>query len=81
MPDHSNPSGAAPALPLHDGYTRELCDTIAGWNYDRLPPEVVSTSKALILDTLGALVHVESPGSILRPYLDILEERGVLLPA
>lgn len=63
MPDHSNPSGAAPALPLHDGYTRELCDTIAGWNYDRLPAEVVSTSKALILDTLGAIAGAShAPG-------------------
>ncbi|MCE2947702.1 MAG: MmgE/PrpD family protein [bacterium] len=63
MPDDSSPSGARPALGLPDGYSRELCDRIAGWQYDRLPAAVVDTSKALILDTLGAIAGAsQAPG-------------------
>jgi len=46
---------AAKTLPLPDGYSRALCNTIAGWTYDMLPAKVVQTTKALILDTLGVI--------------------------
>ena len=46
---------AAKTLPLPDGYSRALCNTIAGWTYDMLPAPVLHNVKALILDTLGVI--------------------------
>lgn len=40
---------------LEEGYSRRLCGEIAQWRYDMLPEPVVSTVKALILDTLGVI--------------------------
>jgi 2-methylcitrate dehydratase PrpD len=33
----------------------DLCAAVAEWRYEQLPPEVVATSKALLLDTLGVI--------------------------
>jgi len=46
---------ATKTLPLPDGYSRALCNTIAGWTYDMLPVPVIRSVKALILDTLGVI--------------------------
>jgi len=32
-----------------------LCETVATWRYEQLPPEVVATCKALLLDGLGVI--------------------------
>jgi 2-methylcitrate dehydratase PrpD len=40
---------------LGEGYTRALCDTIASWRYEDLPPAVIATAKALMLDVLGVI--------------------------
>lgn len=40
---------------LDDGYSRALCEQIAGWRYEMLPDAVIRTAKALILDTLGVI--------------------------
>lgn len=67
MPAHSSPSQPstpdAPPLGLDDGYSLRLCETISQWHYDMLPPQVIETSKALILDTLGAIAGARNaPG-------------------
>jgi 2-methylcitrate dehydratase PrpD len=46
---------ATKTLPLPDGYSRALCNIIAGWTYDMLPAPVIRNVKALILDTLGVI--------------------------
>ncbi len=46
---------SAKTLPLPDGYSRALCNTLAGFGYDMLPAPVLRTVKALILDTLGVI--------------------------
>ena len=46
---------ATNTLPLPDGYSRALCNTIASWTYDTLPGPVLHNVKALILDTLGVI--------------------------
>jgi 2-methylcitrate dehydratase PrpD len=45
----------ANTLPLPDGYSRALCNTVASWTYDTLPAPVLHNVKALILDTLGVI--------------------------
>ena len=46
-----------------DGYTRALCENIAGWRYEDLPQDVVKTAKALIVDTLGVIAGAaRAPG-------------------
>lgn len=45
----------AKTLPLPDGYSRALCNTIAGWTYESLSASVRRNVKALILDTLGVI--------------------------
>src|SRR5688500_12937338 len=35
--------------------SRTLCENIAAWRYEQLPPAVVKTVKALMLDTLGVI--------------------------
>ena len=61
----ANDSAAAPfatSLP-QDGYSRELCERLAGWHYDMLPTNAVATAKALILDTLGVISGAaQAPG-------------------
>ena len=46
---------ATNTLPLPDGYSRALCNTIASWTYESLPAPVLHNVKALILDTLGVI--------------------------
>jgi len=46
---------AAKTLPLPDGYSRALCNTLHGFTYDMLPAPVLRNVKALILDTLGVI--------------------------
>lgn len=46
---------ATQTLPLPEGYSRALCNTIAGWTYNTLPAPVLRDVKALILDTLGVI--------------------------
>jgi len=36
-----------------DGYSRALCERIAGWTYDDLPAGVVEVARGLVLDVLG----------------------------
>ncbi len=38
-----------------ENLSRTLCDNIASWRYETLPAAVVSTVKALMLDTLGVI--------------------------
>jgi 2-methylcitrate dehydratase PrpD len=38
-----------------ENLSRELCESIAAWRYEDLPPAVVKTVKALMLDTLGVI--------------------------
>ncbi|HYC45048.1 MAG TPA: MmgE/PrpD family protein [Burkholderiales bacterium] len=38
-----------------ENLTRSLCENVAAWRYEQLPPDVLSTVKALILDTLGVI--------------------------
>ena len=38
-----------------DNLSRELCEIVAAWRYETLPEAVVSTAKALMLDTLGVI--------------------------
>ncbi len=62
MPDTTAAPSGNP-LGLDDGYSRQLCDLIAGWRYELLPASVVATSKALILDALGAIAGAaQAPG-------------------
>ena len=35
--------------------SRSICETVASWRYEDLPPEVVATAKALMLDVLGVI--------------------------
>lgn len=46
-------AAAVPSIP--EGLSRELCENVATWRYEQLPPVVVKTVKALILDTLGVI--------------------------
>lgn len=45
---------AASAEPL-EGYSLRLCEALAAWRYEDLPPEVVRTVKLFVLDTLGVI--------------------------
>jgi 2-methylcitrate dehydratase PrpD len=47
-------AATAPSV-LPEGYSQALCERFARLTYEDLPPEVVSTTKALILDTLGVI--------------------------
>ena len=38
-----------------DNLSRRLCENVAAWRYEALPPEVVKTAKALMLDALGVI--------------------------
>src|SRR5688500_15154401 len=38
-----------------ENLSRALCENIAAWRYEQLPPAVVKTVKTLILDTLGVI--------------------------
>ena len=38
-----------------EGLSRRLCTDIAGWRFEDLPPDVVSTTKFFVLDTLGVI--------------------------
>ena len=40
---------------LKDGFSRELCGTIASIAYEDLPERVITTAKALMLDVLGVI--------------------------
>ena len=39
----------------HDNLSRELCASVSAWRYEQLPPPVVNTVKALLLDALGVI--------------------------
>jgi 2-methylcitrate dehydratase PrpD len=43
------------AVELAEGYSEALCERVASLRYEMLPPEVVRTAKALILDVLGVI--------------------------
>ena len=55
---------------LDDGYSLRLCEQIARWRYEDLPPEVISTVKRLLLDTLGVI-----GGAASAPGIDELDRR------
>src|SRR5436853_4708010 len=38
-----------------ENLSRSLCENVASWRYEQLPPDVVKTVKALMLDTLGVI--------------------------
>jgi len=46
---------AAPVPRLDDDYSLRLCQQIARWRYEDLPPDVVHTLKLFLLDTLGVI--------------------------
>ncbi|MSO92998.1 MAG: MmgE/PrpD family protein [Rhodospirillales bacterium] len=58
-----------PALPA-DGFTRDVCRTLAAVRYEDLPREVVERVKLFLLDTLGVLA-----GGAKAPGIDILIRR------
>jgi 2-methylcitrate dehydratase PrpD len=39
----------------HQDLSLRLCATVATWRYEQLPPEVITTAKALLLDGLGVI--------------------------
>lgn len=50
------PSAEMAGKPLvSDGFSRQLCEHIAGWRYEMLPAPVVDTMKRFLLDTLGVI--------------------------
>lgn len=38
-----------------EGYSLRLCEVLAAWRYEDLPPEVVRTVKLFVLDRLGVI--------------------------
>src|SRR5688572_30665368 len=44
-----------PGMPLTDGASLSLCETVSRWRYEDLPPAVVDVLKSLIIDTLGVI--------------------------
>jgi 2-methylcitrate dehydratase PrpD len=38
-----------------EALSRRLCEDVAGWRFEDLPPDVVHTTKLFILDTLGVI--------------------------
>ncbi|MBI3938499.1 MAG: MmgE/PrpD family protein [Betaproteobacteria bacterium] len=55
--------GAEGAL-LEDGFSLKLCEAIAAWRYEDLPPEVVRTVKLFLLDTLGVIAGAANAPAI-----------------
>src|SRR4051812_5364572 len=45
----------AVGITLEEGYSLELCKRLHELTYDDLPPAVVKTAKALMLDVLGVI--------------------------
>lgn len=64
-----NDRPAPQALPA-DGFTRDVCRTLAEVRYEDLPPAVVERVKVFVLDTLGTLA-----GGAKAPGIDILIRR------
>jgi 2-methylcitrate dehydratase PrpD len=50
-----HPIKPAATVPLPDGYSFALCETVARWRYEDLPSAVVMTVKRFLLDTLGVI--------------------------
>ena len=44
-----------PSPILEDGASLRLCETVARWRYEDLPPEVVRVLKSFLIDTLGVI--------------------------
>ena len=40
---------------FEDGASLELCEAVARWRYEDLPPAVVRVLKSLLIDTLGVI--------------------------
>ena len=38
-----------------EALSRRLCDEVAAWRFEYLPPDVVHTTKLFVLDTLGVI--------------------------
>lgn len=54
---------AATRPPLADDYSLRLCEQLARWRYEDLPPEVVRMLKFFLLDTLGVIAGASNaPG-------------------
>src|SRR5258706_13856727 len=52
-----NPAASDDRLTLH------VCEAIARWRYDDLPPEVVKSAKLFMIDTLGVIAGAcNAPG-------------------
>jgi 2-methylcitrate dehydratase PrpD len=47
------PGSSSP--PLDEGASLRLCETVARWRYEDLPPDVVRVIKSLLIDTLGVI--------------------------
>lgn len=47
-----------------DGYGQSLCEHLAGWRYDTLPPEVTHVAKRLVLDVLGVTAAAREAGGV-----------------
>ena len=60
---HKAVPSSTSAQRLADGYTRNLCEALAGWRYEMLPASVVQTVKRLVLDALGVIAGAaNAPG-------------------
>src|SRR5688572_126535 len=52
-----------PGMPLTDGASLSLCETVSRWRYEDLPPAVVDVLKSFLIDTLGVIGGaVRAPG-------------------
>jgi 2-methylcitrate dehydratase PrpD len=54
----------ATSAPLADDYTLRLCEQLARWRYEDLPPEVVRMLKFFLLDTLGVIAGASNAAGI-----------------
>ncbi len=48
-------------MALHETETEKLINYIENFSFDQMPPEIVSRSKLILLDTLGAIIAASDP--------------------